>query len=107
MQGLTVCRNCGYAYMERPPLVHVKRSDEYMRYIAVSARMATASIEAATTAPAQRSMEQIGESGRALLEEPHRVADEIGAQARRVMDRQPDEILRLDRQIATRGADGR
>jgi len=108
LQGLTVCRNCGYAYYGKT----APRSRKYdptniLRYYrCIGADGYRFNGKAVCNNGPVRSdqLEQIvWDQVRALLEEPHRVADEYRGRMARARDgaAMPDEILRLDRQIAT------
>ena len=108
LQGLTVCRNCGYAYYGKT----APRSRKYdptniLRYYrcigADGYRFNGKAVCNNGPVRSDRLEQMVWDQVRALLEEPHRVADEYRGRMARARDgaAMPDEILRLDRQIAT------
>ena len=108
LQGLTVCRRCGYAYYGKT----APRSRKYdpmniLRYYrCTGADGYRFSGKAVCNNNPVRSdlLEQVvWEQVRALLEEPRRVADEYRRRIAQARDgaATPDEIVRLDRQMTS------
>ena len=108
LQGLTVCRRCGYAYYGKT----APRSRKYdpiniLRYYrCTGADGYRFSGKAVCNNSPVRSdqLEQVAwEQVRALLEEPRRVADEYRCRIAQARDgaATPDEIVRLDRQMTS------
>ena len=108
LQGLTVCRRCGYAYYGKI----APRSRKYdpmntLRYYRCTGadgyRFSGKAV--CNNGPVRGDqLEQIvWDQVRALLEEPHRVADEYRRRIAQARDgaAMPDEIIRLDRQMTT------
>jgi site-specific DNA recombinase len=109
LQGLTVCQRCGYAYYGKT----APRSRKYdptntLRYYRCSGtdgyRFSDSKAVCNNRPVRSDQLEQVvwGQV-RALLEEPHRVADEYRRRIAEARDGAalPDEIVRLDRQMTS------
>ena len=114
LQGLTVCRCCGYAYYVRatvpPSGGRSTRRNYYYRCLGTEAPRFNGMIKCGNpTVRGDRLEQMVWEQVRALLEDPSRVADEYRrriSQAGGEAD-PPEQVARLDRQITTiqRGID--
>jgi site-specific DNA recombinase len=114
LQGLTVCRCCGYAYCAKPSGVSGKDRSEGQRhyYRCISSDAYRISRTAKCDNPAVRGdrLEQaVWDQVRAQLEDPSRVTHEYRRRLGLVREGAslPEETLRIDRQIITlrRGID--
>lgn len=114
LQGLTVCRCCGYAYYVKTsalsPTDRSKGKRHYYRCIGADAhRFDGASKCGNPTVRGDRLEQMVWDQVRALLEHPSRVADEYRRRIGQVQDGAgpPEAIVRLDRQMTTlrRGID--
>ena len=114
LQGLTVCRCCGYAYyVKRSALSPTDRSKgkrHYYRCIGADAYRLNGATKCGNPTVRGDLLEQmVWDRVRALLEDPSRVADEYRRRIGQVHDGAgpPEEIVRLDRQMTTlrRGID--
>ncbi|MEK6246483.1 MAG: recombinase family protein, partial [Pseudomonadota bacterium] len=114
LQGLTVCRCCGYAYYAKEsalsPTDRSKGKRHYYRCIGADAHRLNGTTKCDNpTVRGDRLEQMVWHQVRALLEEPSRVADEyrrrIG-QASNGAD-PPEQVARIDRQVTTlrRGID--
>src|ERR1700724_3812950 len=114
VQGLTVCRCCGYAYYARasvpPSGDRLTHRNYYYRCLGTEAPRFNGVIKCGNpTVRGDRLEQMVWEQVRALLEDPSRVADEYRrriSQASGEAD-PPEQVARLDRQITTiqRGID--
>jgi site-specific DNA recombinase len=114
LQGLTVCRCCGYAYYAKTsplsPTDRAKGKRHYYRCIGADASRLNGATKCCNPTVRGDQLEQmVWDQVRALLEDPSRVADEY---RRRIAGAhkeaaQPEEIALLDRQMTTlrRGID--
>jgi site-specific DNA recombinase len=108
LQGLTVCRRCGYAYYGKtaPKAKHDRAKGEYYHYRCIGAdghRFGGTAACDNRPVRGDRLEQVVWDRVRAVLESPSRVADEY---RRRVSDAQNtatkvDETGQLDRQMAT------
>jgi len=114
LQGLTVCRCCGYAYyVKRSALSPTDRSKgqrHYYRCIGADAYRLNGATKCGNPTVRGDLLEQmVWDQVRALLEDPSRVADEYRRRIGQLHDGggPPEEIVRLDRQMTTlrRGID--
>jgi site-specific DNA recombinase len=114
LQGLTVCRCCGYAYYAKTsalsPTDRSKGRRHYYRCIGADAYRVNGATKCGNpTVRGDRLEQMVWDQVRALLEEPSRVADEYRRRIGQVHDDagQPEAIMRLDRQLMTlrRGID--
>src|SRR5580704_11974364 len=114
LQGLTVCRCCGYAYYakgsELSPTDRSRGKRHYYRCIGADAHRHNGTIRCDNpTVRADRLEQMVWGQVRALLEEPRRVADEYRRRLGQASDGtdRPEQIVRLDRQMTTlrRGID--
>ncbi|MER9902753.1 recombinase zinc beta ribbon domain-containing protein [Mesorhizobium sp. M0130] len=109
LQGLTVCRRCcGYAYYgKRAPRSRNYDPTNTLRYYrCIGADGYRFSDHAVCDNPAVRGdhLEQaVWDQVKGLLEDPRRVPDEYRRRLRQARDetREPDEIVRLERQMAS------
>jgi len=108
LQGLTVCRRCGYAYYgKRAPRSRQYDPTNTLRYYrCIGADGYRFGGQAVCDNPAVRAdhLEQaVWDQVKGLLEDPRRVADEYHRRLLQARDetREPDEIVRLERQMAT------
>ncbi|MER9237349.1 recombinase family protein, partial [Mesorhizobium sp. M0622] len=108
LQGLTVCRRCGYAYYgKRAPSSRKYDPTNTLRYYrCIGADGYRFSGHAVCNNPAVRGdhlEEAVWDQVKGLLEDPRRMADEYRRRLRQARDeiREPDEIVRLERQMAT------
>jgi site-specific DNA recombinase len=107
LQGLMVCRCCGYAYCAKalPPLPTTDRSKgrrHYYRCTGADARRFAGAAKCCNSSVRGDRIEQmVWAQVRALLEEPSRVADEYQRRLRQSSDgaKPPEQVTRLDRQI--------
>ncbi|MER8576370.1 recombinase zinc beta ribbon domain-containing protein [Mesorhizobium sp. M1409] len=105
---LTVCRRCGYAYYgKRAPSSRKYDPTNTLRYYrCIAADGYRFSGHAVCNNPAVRGdhlEEAVWDQVKGLLEDSRRVADEYRRRLRQARDeiREPDEIVRLERQMAT------
>lgn len=108
LQGLTVCRRCGYAYYgKRAPRVHKYDPTDTLRYYrCIGTDGYRFSGHRVCDNPQVRGdhlEEAVWDQVKGLLEDPHRVAGEYRRRllAARDQVREPEEIVRLERQMAT------
>jgi site-specific DNA recombinase len=106
LQGLTVCRRCGYAYYgrtsPRSPRDRSKGEHHYYRCIGTDAyRLSGAAPCDNRSVRGDRLEQLVWDQVRAVLEHPRRVADEYRRRICQARDgtSAPDELVRLDRQI--------
>ena len=108
LQGLTVCQRCGYAYYGKT----APRSRKYdpmnvLRYYRCTGadgyRFSGKAVCNNSPVRSDQLEQAVWEQVRALLEEPHRVADEYRRRIAQARDgaAMPDEIVRLDRQMTS------
>jgi site-specific DNA recombinase len=108
LQGLTVCRRCGYAHYGKT----APRSREYdksnvLRYYrcvgADSYRFQGQSLCCNLPVRADQLEEIVWDRVKALLQEPERVADEYRRRLARAADgaEEPEEVARVEKQIAS------
>ena len=108
LQGLTVCRRCGYAYYGKtaPRAGRRDRSRGELRYYrcigADGHRFGGAAVCDNRPVRGDRLEEVVWDRVRALLEDPERVAVEYRRRLREARDgaAAPDEVAQLDRQLA-------
>ena len=114
LQGLTVCRRCGYAYYAktspRSPRDRSKGEHHYYRCIGADAYRLSGMVKCDNRSVRGDRLEQlVWDQVRTVLEDPRRVADEYRRRICQARDgtATPDEITRLDRQMKTlrRGID--
>jgi site-specific DNA recombinase len=114
LQGLTVCRCCGYAYYAKTsalsPTDRSKGTRHYYRCIGADAyRLNGAAKCSNPTVRGDRLEQMVWNQVRELLQDPGRVADEFRRRLGQVRDGAgpPEQVVRLDRQIMTlrRGID--
>jgi len=114
LQGLTVCRRCGYAYYGRTsplsPRDRSKGERHYYRCIGADAYRFNGATKCGNpTVRGDRLEQMVWDQVRALLEDPSRVADEYRRRICRIREGAtlPEDIVRLDRQMKTlrRGID--
>jgi site-specific DNA recombinase len=114
LQGLTVCRCCGYAYYAKTsalsPTDRSKGTRHYYRCIGADAhRFNGASKCSNPTVRGDRLEQMVWDQVRELLEDPSRVAHEYHRRIGQASDRAgpPDQVVRLDRQMTAlrRGID--
>jgi site-specific DNA recombinase len=114
LQGLTVCRRCGYAFYGRTsplsPRDRSKGERHYYRCIGADAyRISGATKCDNPTVRGDRLEQMVWDQVRALLEDPGRVADEYRRRICQVREGAalPEETARLERQMTTlrRGVD--
>ncbi|MGO9722016.1 MAG: recombinase family protein [Methylocella sp.] len=107
LQGLAVCRHCGYAYYGRAVPRSRKDPSKKLRYYQCSGsegyRFGGSPPCANQAVRADRLEEIVWNEVRALLEDPSRVEDEYRRRLAATRDGivMPEEIARLDRQSAT------
>jgi site-specific DNA recombinase len=108
LQGLTVCRCCGYAYCGKksplPPSDRSKAASHYYRCIGADAYRVSGATKCGNPRVRGDRLEQmVWDQVRTLLEDPSRVADEYRRRICQVREGAalPDEIVRLDRQMTT------
>jgi site-specific DNA recombinase len=108
LQGLTVCRRCGYAYYGKI----APRSRPYdpmntLRYYRCTGadgyRFSGNAVCNNGPVRGDQLEQEVWDQVQALLEEPHRVADEYRRRIDQARDgaAMPDEIIRLDRQMTS------
>jgi len=108
LQGLTVCQRCEYAYYGKT----APRSRKYdpmnvLRYYRCTGadgyRFSGKAVCNNSPVRSDQLEQAVWEQVRALLEEPHRVADEYRRRIAQARDgaAMPDEIVRLDRQMTS------
>ena len=108
LQGLTVCRRCGYAYYGKI----APRSRPYdpmntLRYYRCTGadgyRFSGKAVCNNGPVRGDQLEQEVWDQVQALLEEPHRVADEYRRRIDQARDgaAMPDEIIRLDRQMTS------
>ncbi|HET8906219.1 MAG TPA: recombinase family protein [Ktedonobacterales bacterium] len=113
LQGLTVCRCCGYAYYAKTsPLSSIDRSKgerHYYRCIGADASRLNGTAKCGNPPVRGDRLEQmVWDQVIALLRDPSRVANEYRRRIAQLREgTSPEEIVRLDRQVATlrRGID--
>ena len=114
LQGLTVCRRCGYAYYAKGSALSAtdpsKGKRHYYRCIGADAHRVSGAAKCSNrTVRGDRLEQMVWDQVRRLLEDPHHVADEYRRRLEQASDgtRQPDQVARLARQITTlrRGVD--
>ncbi|MER8389944.1 zinc ribbon domain-containing protein [Mesorhizobium sp. M1380] len=107
LQGLTVCRRCGYAYYgKRAPRSRKYDPANTLRYYRCSAdgyRFSGRSVCNNSALRGDHLEEAVWDHVKSLLKDPRRVADEYRRRLVQVRDetREPDEIVRLERQMAS------
>ncbi|EHK52297.1 resolvase-like protein, partial [Mesorhizobium alhagi CCNWXJ12-2] len=108
LQGLTVCRRCGYAYYgKRAPRSRKYDPANTLRYYrcigADGYRFSGRSVCDNSAVRGDHLEEAVWDQVKGLLEDPRRVADEYRRRLVQVRDetREPDEIARLERQMAS------
>ena len=108
LQGLTVCRRCGYAYYgKRAPRAHEYDPTDTLRYYrCIGTDGYRFSGHRVCDNPQVRGdhlEEAVWDQVKGLLEDPHRVAEEYRRRllAARDQIREPEEIVGLERQMAT------
>jgi site-specific DNA recombinase len=106
LQGLTVCRCCGYAYYVKTsalsPTDRSKGKRHYYRCIGADAYRLNGATKCGNPTVRGDLLEQmVWDQVRALLEDPSRVADEYRRRIDRLRDGAgpPEQIVRLDRQM--------
>jgi len=106
LQGLTVCRCCGYAYYAKTsalsPTDRSKGKRHYYRCIGADAYRLNGAAKCGNPAVRGDRLEQmVWHQVRALLEDPGRVADEFRRRVGQVRDGAgpPEQVVRLDRQV--------
>src|SRR6202163_138151 len=114
LQGLTVCRCCGYAYYAKTsalsPTDRAKGKRHYYRCVGADAHRLNGATKCGnSTVRGDRLEQMVWDEVKALLEEPGRVADESRRRIGQVhnADGPPEQVARLDRQMMTlrRGID--
>ena len=114
LQGLTVCRRCGYAYYGKTaPRSRPYDTTNTLRYYRCTGadgyRFSGKAVCNNGPVRGDQLEKVVWDQVRALLEEPHRVADEYRRRIAQARDgvAMPDEIIRLDRQMTSlrRGID--
>jgi len=114
LQGLTVCRCCGYAYYGKTsplsPRDRSKGQRHYYRCIGADAHRLSGATKCDNPTVRGDQLEQmVWDQVRALLEDPSRVANEYRRRICRIREGAtlPEDIVRLDRQMKTlrRGID--
>jgi len=114
LQGLTVCRCCGYAYYAKTsalsPTDRSKGTRHYYRCIGADVHRFTGATKCSNpTVRGDRLEQMVWDQVRALLEDPSRVADEYRRRIAQASDGAgpPEQVVRLDRQMTTlrRGID--
>jgi site-specific DNA recombinase len=105
LQGLTVCRCCGYAYCAKTlPLSSTDRRKRRRRYYyrCISSHQFSEAAKCGNSPVRGEQLEQIvWNQVRALLEKPSRVADEYRRRLGEISERAAasDEAMRIDRQM--------
>jgi site-specific DNA recombinase len=106
LQGLTVCRCCGYAYYAKTsalsPTDRSKGRRHYYRCIGADAYRLTGAAKCSNpTVRGDRLEQTVWDQVRALLEEPNRVADEYQRRLGQASGAAglPEQVVRLDRQM--------
>jgi site-specific DNA recombinase len=114
LQGLTVCRCCGYAYYAKTsalsPTDRARGKRHYYRCVGADAyRLNGATKCGNSTVRGDRLEQMVWDQVKALLQDPGRVADEFRRRIGQVhnADGPPEQVARLDRQMMTlrRGID--
>jgi len=114
LQGLTVCRCCGYAYYAKTsalsPTDRSKGKRHYYRCVGADAYRRDGTTKCGnSTVRGDRLEQMVWDQVKALLEDPSRVADEFRRRIGQVHngDGPPEQVARLDRQMMTlrRGID--
>jgi site-specific DNA recombinase len=107
LQGLTVCRRCGYAYYGKAaPRSRTYDPANTLRYYRCTGadghRFSGQAVCDNRPVRADHLEQAVWDQVRALLEDPHRMADEYRRRLVQVRDTasQPNEIERLDQQMA-------
>jgi site-specific DNA recombinase len=108
LQGLTVCRRCGYAYYGKTaPRSRPYDTTNTLRYYRCTGadgyRFSGKAVCNNGPVRGDQLEKVVWDQVRALLEEPHRVADEYRRRIAQARDgvAMPDEIIRLDRQMTS------
>jgi site-specific DNA recombinase len=108
LQGLTVCRCCGYAYYVKTsalsPTDRAKGKRHYYRCVGADAhRFDGASKCSNPTVRGDRLEQMVWDQVRTLLENPSRVADEYRRRIGQVQDAAgpSEQVVRFDRQMTT------
>src|SRR5882672_3244565 len=106
LQGLTVCRSCGYAYCAKRfgllPTDRSKSARHYYRCIGTEESRLHGALKCGNpTVPGDKLDQIVWDQVRALLEDPNRVADEYRRRIGQVRDgaASSEQIDRLDRQM--------
>jgi len=114
LQGLTVCRCCGYAYYAKTsalsPTDRARGKRHYYRCIGADAYRLNGTTKCGNkTVRGDRLEQMVWDQVKALLQDPGRVADEFRRRIGQVhnADGPPEQVARLDRQMMTlrRGID--
>jgi site-specific DNA recombinase len=108
LQGLTVCRCCGYAYYAKTsalsPTDRSKGKRHYYRCVGADAYRLYGTVKCSnSTVRGDRLEQMVWDQVTALLEDPGRAADEFRRRIGQVRhaDDPPEQIARLDRQMMT------
>jgi site-specific DNA recombinase len=108
LQGLTVCRCCGYAYYAKTsalsPTDRSKGKRHYYRCVGADAYRLYGTFKCSnSTVRGDRLEQMVWDQVTALLEDPGRVADEFRRRIGQVRHAgaPPEQIARLDRQMRT------
>src|SRR5271154_4400668 len=108
LQGLTVCRRCGYAYYgKKAPRSRPYDPMNTLRYYRCTGadgyRFSGKAVCNNSPVRGDQLEQVVWDQVQALLEEPHRVADEYRRRIDQARDgaAMPDEIIRLDRQMTS------
>jgi len=114
LQGLTVCRCCGYAYYAKTsalsPTDRARGKRHYYRCVGADAYRLNGTTKCGnSTVRGDRLEQMVWDQVKALLQDPGRVADEFRRRIGQVHDADgpPEQVARLDRQMMTlrRGID--
>src|SRR5882672_1358357 len=114
LQGLTVCRCCGYAYYAKTsalsPTDRARGKRHYYRCVGADAYRLNGTTKCGnSTVRGDRLEQMVWDQVKALLQDPGRVADEFRRRIGQVhnADGPPEQVARLDRQMMTlrRGID--
>jgi site-specific DNA recombinase len=114
LQGLTVCRCCGYAYYAKTsalsPTDRARGKRHYYRCVGADAYRLNGTTKCGnSTVRGDRLEQMVWDQVKALLQDPGRVADEFRQRIGQVRnaDGPPEQVARLDRQMMTlrRGID--
>jgi site-specific DNA recombinase len=106
LQGLTVCRCCGYAYCATVPwrTDRLRHRHHYYRCLSMKEHGFNGVVECGNPSVRGDRLEQaVWEQVRALLEDPRRVADEYRRRIRQANGEAGplEQVARVERQIAT------